>query len=74
MTDRHQTTPTIPAWIEAMAGSLDARDMAGEANTLRHLAAQIERVRAACAAYEAQGFADPGRHMDDIRDALGRRS
>lgn len=33
----------------------------------------IERANAVCEEYESDGFGDPGRAMDAIRDILGRR-
>lgn len=33
----------------------------------------VERLNAICREYEEGGFADPGRTIDAMRDALGRR-
>lgn len=38
------------------------------------LQAQLAAAHAACKAYEDGGYADPGRAIDAVRDALGRRS
>jgi hypothetical protein len=40
---------------------------------IRRLHDTLDRANAVLQEYEDSGFTDPGRHIDAVRDALGRR-
>lgn len=60
-----------PMWrIEPVDIQAVAEAAAVEIELLRAKVAAVDLV---CAEHEGEGFCDPGRAMDAVRDALGRR-
>lgn len=47
--------------------------MGEEAIEIERLRSIVDRANVVLREYEDSGFSDPGRHIDAVRDALGRR-